>query len=87
MIFQCMVALCVVITNIFVYCYFGQQVTSKFAEVHPVIYEMHWHEYPVDLQKYLILMLMRSQRTFSFKGYMTTCSLATFKAVSTHEHK
>lgn len=82
MIFQSFVSLIVAFSNLFVYCYFGQKINSKFAEVADASYALLWHQHPLNVQKYTILMLMRSQRPFFFTGYFIYCSLETLKVVS-----
>lgn len=83
---QSLVTLLVIIANIFIYCYFGQNVTTKFSEVADIFYELHWYDYPMTEQKYVIMMLTRAQRPFYFSGYfISSCSLPTFKLVSTNE--
>lgn len=83
MIFQTCVALTVGFSNLVIYCYFGQKITNKFAEVADVCYSLLWYEHPLNLQKYTILILMRSQRPFFFRGYffLSGCSLETLKLV------
>lgn len=83
LLYQCIVTLCVVNSNIFTYCYFGNKVTTKFTEVADAIYTTNWYEYPMQQQRYLIYVLIRSQRIFSFTGYfISSCSLGTYKSVN-----
>lgn len=47
-----------------------------------VMYDSTWYTLPINLQKLLILMLMRPEKGFRLKGAgMIDCSLATFLAV------
>lgn len=83
MILQNAVSVTVITMNLFIFCYFGEKITGKFAEVADACYCSHWYDYPLKQQKYAILMLIRTQRPFYFTGYfISACSLATFKAVS-----
>lgn len=85
MIFQTVAAMIVGISNLFVYCYFGQKVTTKFATVADECYDVQWYAYPLEAQMRVKMMVMRSQRPFSFRGYfISSCSLATFQSVSYH---
>lgn len=72
----------IAISNIFVYCYFGQKVTTKFGQIANEAYASQWYNYPLNEQKALMLMMIRAQRPFYFTGYfISSCSLPTFKAV------
>lgn len=91
MVFQSMVSLMMAIAIFFMYCYLGDEITSKSLQIADDIYGRIWYEYPVDSQKYMILMIMRAQRPFYFTGLTNSilnCSLETFKAVSNyHDHQ
>lgn len=79
---QCIVSCTIAISNIFVYCYFGQNVTTKFMQVTDVVYATNWYGFPLVQQKALLLNMMRVQRPFYFTGYyISSCSLSTFQAV------
>lgn len=66
----------------FVYCNFSENVTQISVGVVDVMYDSTWYTLPINFQKLLILMLMRSEKEFRLKGAgMIDCSLATFLAV------
>lgn len=73
----------IIVANIFVYCYFGNLVTIKLAEIADASYSMLWYKYPLQQQKYVILLLVRAQRPFYLTGYFrTSCTLERFTGVS-----
>ena len=81
-VFQAMQANMLVIVWLFIYCYYGQGVTSKFTQVADEAYESALYKYPRELQPYLILIIARAQEPFHFTGYkMVRCTLDTYKKV------
>lgn len=79
---QCLIALTVILSNIFTLCFFGDSVTHKFDELNDCIYASLWYKYPLDVQKSMILVLARTQQPFFFAGYfISSCSLERFKDV------
>ncbi|XP_014483286.1 PREDICTED: odorant receptor 94a-like [Dinoponera quadriceps] len=48
--------------QIYLYCWFGNEVTLKSAEVGTAVYEMDWTSFPVDLMKSLLLVAARSKK-------------------------
>lgn len=73
--------------QVFALCYLGELATSKCATTNDEIYHAKWYNYPVKIQKFIILIMMRSQKRFIFKGFsLLSCSLPAFKEVSYYYH-
>ncbi|XP_012060575.1 PREDICTED: odorant receptor Or2-like [Atta cephalotes] len=68
--------------QIYLYCWFGNEVTLKSTEIGNVIYEMEWPMLPVDLMKILLLIITRSKRPIKItSGYMITLSNDSFMKI------
>lgn len=55
--------------NIFLYCFVGSLTTSIFWGNADIAYESLWYKLPIDLQKYLLLLLVDAQRPIIFHGF------------------
>lgn len=53
---------------IFLYCAVGSFVTNQFLRYADITYESIWYEFPIDLQKYLVLIIADAQRPKVFDG-------------------
>lgn len=71
------------LSNLFLFCYFGKVTTDSFEKMAACLYsEVDWSELPVELQKYLILMIANVQRPLYYHGfYVTILNLETFCSV------
>lgn len=68
---------------LFIFCYYGNMVTSECQLVSISAYDTLWYLYPIELQKYIIPIMQRSQQPFYFTGFkITVCSLQSFTNVS-----
>lgn len=66
----------------FVYSHYSENISAKSVKLADVIYCTNWYEMPLEEQKTIILMIMRSQKEYRFDGYgMVHCSLANFWTV------
>lgn len=66
----------------FLICNLGEMVTSTFLELDETAYGCAWYHLPVDLQKYLVLMIASTQQPVIMKGiFALDCSRDTFKQV------
>lgn len=66
----------------FLICNLGEMVTSAFLELDETVYAILWYNLPVELQKYLVPMLLSTQRPVIMKGvFALDCSRDTFKQV------
>lgn len=63
-------------------CYFGEIVTEAFAKLHFSIYERSWYLYPLDLRRYMVLMILATETPIYFNGFgPLQCSCEAFKKV------
>lgn len=67
----------------FLYCYYATLLTTTLTLIGKTVSECRWYSYPIKLQKYLILMIRRTQVPFEFNGLnILNCNLPTFGLVS-----
>lgn len=72
-----------VVLIIFIFCFFGNNVTTKFSDAAERIYASYWYKYPIQLQPIVIVLLARAQDDFYFRGFKWAhCSLNSFSTVS-----
>lgn len=65
------------------FCYFASQTTERVSSVGDVAYCSNWYEYPTHLQKYVTLVIVRSQQPMYFTGFnLIRCSIETFGKVN-----
>lgn len=55
--------------NLFAYCYFGEIASKSYAKMADCLFESHWYEHPVDLQKYFIPMIQNTQYPIYYHGF------------------
>lgn len=69
--------------TLFCYCYGGESATRDFLNYADCLFESnYWHELPVDLQKFYILMVKSAQIPLYYHGFgMVNLSLITFSKV------
>lgn len=71
------------LTLTFVYFYLGQQFHTQTMALSDEIYEVKWYQYPCSIQRFVPLMIQRSQRPFYLSAYgITTLNLENFVGVS-----
>lgn len=71
------------LSNLFLYCYFGKLATDSYKEMADSLYEVNWHELPIELQKYFVLMIANTQKPLYYHGFgVATLNLETFCLVS-----
>lgn len=64
-------------------CSVGENLATSFERLNQHIYNITWHQCPVEIQKCISLMLMTSQRPVYFQGYFSlNYSHETFQRVS-----
>lgn len=70
-------------TMLLIYCYLGKVATESFAKMSDCVYNMKWYELPVNLQKYVILMIMYMQKPLYYHGHgVIYVNLETFTKVN-----
>lgn len=80
---QSMASVSFVLELLFLFCYFGNQVTFELSKLSDEIYLKHWYTYPNGIQSGLVMVLMRAQVPFYFKGWhLMPCTLNSFVKVS-----
>lgn len=72
------------LSNLFIYCYFGKLATESFEQMSDcVYYDFVWHDLPIKLQKYVILMIANMQKPIYYHGFhFAVLNLCTFIQVS-----
>lgn len=76
--------LCVVCSLMwpFLFCYFANLATDCVAAIGYVAYSLNWFEHPVEMQKYLLLIVARSHERVHFTGlHLIECSIEVFGKV------
>lgn len=80
--FQSMVANMLIVVWLYIYCFFGDNITRKCGDVSEIAFDLNFFMYPVALQRYLILIMAVAQKPFYITGLqITRCSLESFKKV------
>lgn len=68
---------------LFPYCYFGQLAGDSFQKMSDCVFELKWHEFPINSQKYVVLMITNMQKPIYYHGFhVTVMDLNTFLNVS-----
>lgn len=71
------------LSNLFVYCYLGKMVTDHFLAYADYVYNTNWQKLPVNLRKFIILMIQNAQRPLYYHGFhVMRLDLETFTKVS-----
>lgn len=77
------VAALVGISNLFIYCYYGQMATEYFRRMSNCLYQSKWEALPVDLQKYFVVLIGNTQKPIHYHGFrIAVLNLETFLTVS-----
>lgn len=70
---------------IFLFCYFGDDVTYRFGNVGDSIYQLKWYNYSLELQQCLPMMISISRKPVYLKGFASIqCTCEMFKKVRCH---
>lgn len=63
-------------------CSVGENITTSFSNLNEQIYGVSWHKSPVNIQKYILPMIIASQPAVGFRGFFAMgYSHDTFKRV------
>lgn len=76
--------LCIIggLTWPYLFCYFATRTTNRVLTIGNSVYDLDWYEYSADLQKYIILIIARSQKNVHFSGFSVVgCTLVVFGQV------
>lgn len=74
-------------SNLFTCCFFGKIASSSFERLADFIYGVNWHSLPLELQKYVILMLSDAQRPLYFHGNMYSVAFLLINLIHTWKFK
>lgn len=68
------------LANLFGYCYFGRYATESFTlYISDSLYNANWQNLPVELQKYIIIIMINAQKPKFYHGFgMVYLNLETF---------
>lgn len=70
------------LSNLFLYCFLGKLATDSFEEMADCLYNSNWMVLPVQLQKYLIIMIENIQQPICYHGFkIINLDLITFITV------
>lgn len=62
--------------------YFANLVTDRVLAIGDSVYSLNWYDQPVGIQKYIVLMVVRSQERVQFTGLsLISCSIEVFGKV------
>lgn len=71
------------LSGMFPYCYFGELATESFENMCDCVVELNWQKMPIELQKYIVLMVSNMQAPLHYHGFhVATLELGTFVNVS-----
>ncbi|XP_011646576.2 LOW QUALITY PROTEIN: odorant receptor 67a-like [Pogonomyrmex barbatus] len=74
--------LAVMLGQIFLYCWFSNELTLKSTEVGSAVYEMDWPMLPNDIMKSLLVIIMRAKKPIVMtSGYIVTLSNESFTKI------
>lgn len=72
-------------TVMFSSCYFPNKITTYCSDIGNIVYQSEWYRLSPKLQKYLQLVIKRSQRPVFLHGFkIIRCSMETFSKVGTY---
>lgn len=61
------------------FCHFGNSASDHVSDIGDIAYGLNWYEHPVEMQKYLILIIARSNECVEFSGFqLVACSMEMF---------
>ncbi|CAL1680527.1 unnamed protein product [Lasius platythorax] len=74
--------LCSMLTQIFLYCWYGNEMTLKSIDVGTAVYEMDWTTLRVRVMKDLMIIMMRAGKPVKMSsGYIVTLSTESFMSI------
>ncbi|XP_076679569.1 uncharacterized protein LOC143374904 [Andrena cerasifolii] len=74
--------LCCMLMQVYLYCWFGNEVTLKSTKAGDAIYEMDWTVLPVNVMKDLLIIMTRTKRTLQMSsGHVVTLSTGSFMSI------
>lgn len=78
-----MMGLSVGYVTTFIFCYFGEKITTAFANIHDSMYQCDWSSFPIKIRKYMPTMLIIANQPVCMKGFANfNCTLTTYQKVT-----
>lgn len=66
----------------YLFAFYATYITNRITFIGYSVYSTNWYDYPLDLQKYLILIIIRSQESVNFHGLnLIYCTMEVFGKV------
>ncbi|XP_055297593.1 odorant receptor 2a-like [Sitodiplosis mosellana] len=70
------------ISNLFLCCFLGKLASKSYEQMADALYDCNWHKLPLNLQKYLIIMIADAQIPLNYHGCgVITLNLETFSGL------
>lgn len=67
------------------YCHFSTQTSFRIASIGDIAYGANWYGYPPEVQKYLVMIIARSQEPIFFSGFgFIFCTMEVLLKVSVY---
>lgn len=64
------------------FCFNGDSASSRVMSIGDAVYNMNWYEHPLEIQQFITLIMLRSQKEISFSGVRVVhCTLEVFGIV------
>lgn len=64
---------------LFVFCYYGDEVTGKFKGLSVSMYKLNWHLYPIEIRRNMPLIMSIAQKPIYLRGFgRTECTREVF---------
>lgn len=71
---------------VFIYCDFGERVTSEFNQITEAVYQFDWYTFPMKIQQMMPNIIIATQEPVVVRGFANTmCTRESFKMVSINE--
>lgn len=65
-----------------IFCYFANLATDRVLNIANTAYGLNWFDHPVEMQKFIVLMIARSHERIEFNGFgLVLCTLETLGKV------
>lgn len=58
-----------VISNLFLYCFLGKVSSESYKKMAVTLYDCSWFEFPLNLQKYFIMMIANAHIPLHYHGF------------------
>lgn len=72
---------------VFLICHIGENVSTAYEKVHGATYNISWHLWPVEMQKFMSPMLLIAEQPVYFQSIIAmNCSHESFQKVKISVH-